>query len=124
MHQEVLQAQQRFWAALKNKDPQLFEQVLADEFVSRSPGEPNETRAAFVTTLTTFPASVRAIGADDLEIDIFGKIAVLTCVQVARLRLPNGAEATNRVMLTNVFRQQGHQWRLVLSHNVELPAGP
>jgi hypothetical protein len=44
--QAVLQAQRHFWAALQRKDAQLFEQILANDFVSRSPGRPNQTRAA------------------------------------------------------------------------------
>jgi ketosteroid isomerase-like protein len=121
MRQAVLRAQNQFWTALENKDADLFEQILADDFVSRSPGQPNQTRAAFITTLTSFPASVLAVEADDLEIHIFGDLAVLTGVQVAQLRLPNGNAATNRLMITNIFRKRPDQWAMVLTHAVELP---
>jgi uncharacterized protein (TIGR02246 family) len=119
--QAVLSAQHQFWTALKNKDAQLFEQILADDFVSRSPGQPNQTRAAFIATLTSFPASVFAVESDNLEIHVFGDLAVLTGVQVAQLQLPNGNAATNRVMVTNIFRKRLDQWSMVLTHAVELP---
>jgi ketosteroid isomerase-like protein len=119
--QAVLQAQRHFWAALQRKDAQLFEQILANDFVSRSPGRPNQTRAALISTLSSFPASVLTVEADDLEIHVFGDVAVLTGVQVARLGLPDGNAATNKVMVTNIFRLRAGQWSMVLSHAVELP---
>jgi hypothetical protein len=38
----VRQAQQRFWMALKDKDKQAFEYLLAEDFVLRSPGQTNQ----------------------------------------------------------------------------------
>jgi ketosteroid isomerase-like protein len=121
VQQAVLEAQRWFWTALKSKDAQLFKQVLADDFISRSPGQPNQTRADFITTLTSFPASVLTVGSDNLEIHVFGDLAVLTGVQLAELQLPNSNIVTNQVMVTNIFRKRHDQWLMVLTHAVELP---
>jgi ketosteroid isomerase-like protein len=122
VQQAVLEVQRQFWTALKRKDAQLFEQVLADDFISRSPGQPNQARAAFITTLTSFPASVLAVDSDNLEIHVFGDLAVLSGVQLAQLQLPNGSTVTNRMMITNIFRKHQESWSMVFTHAVELPS--
>jgi ketosteroid isomerase-like protein len=121
VQQAVLEAQRQFWAALKRKDTQLFEQVLAEDFISRSPAQPNQARAAFIATLISFPAAVLSVDSTDLEIHVFGDLAVLTGVQLAQLQLPIGNLALNRVMVTNIFRKQQERWSMVLTHAVELP---
>jgi ketosteroid isomerase-like protein len=120
--QPVRDAQQRFWDALRNKDAALFERVLAEDFVPRSAGQPHQTRAGFIATLTSFPAVVLSIGSDDLEVHPLGDLAVITGIQVARLRLPNGIEVIDKLAITNLFRHTPNQWQMVLSHAVSLPA--
>jgi ketosteroid isomerase-like protein len=118
--QPVRDAQQLFWDALRAKDTALFEGVLAEDFVPRSAGQPHQTRAEFIATLTSFPALVLSIGSDDLEVHPLGELAVVTGVQVARLRLPNGIEVTDTIAITNLFRPTANQWQMVLSHAVNL----
>ena len=38
VRQAVLHCQRRFWLALERKDADLFAEVLAEDFVCRSPG--------------------------------------------------------------------------------------
>jgi hypothetical protein len=121
IHRAVLEIQRQFWTALIHKDARLFEQVLAADFVSRSPGQPDQDRVAFILTLTSFPASVLTVDSDNLAIHIFGDLAVLSGVQLAQLRLPNGGIATNHVMITNIFCKRQERWSMVLTHAVELP---
>jgi hypothetical protein len=42
--QAVFTCQQQFWQALQFKDAELFSQVLADDFVCRSPDQPEQSR--------------------------------------------------------------------------------
>ena len=55
IQQELFQVQGQFWTALQNKDRKAFENLLADDFIGRSPGQANQDRAAFIDTLTGFP---------------------------------------------------------------------
>ncbi|HZM21967.1 MAG TPA: nuclear transport factor 2 family protein [Anaerolineales bacterium] len=118
--QDVYEAQQQFWAALQSKNRKAFEHLLAEDFIGRSPGEPNQDRAAFIETLTGFPVQVRSVGSDNLEVHVFGTIAVLTGVQVAQLELANGQMKENRIAITNIFQQQNGRWLLKLAHAVAL----
>ena len=117
---DVRQVQQQFWMALQGKDKQAFERLLADDFVSRSPGQPNQGRTAFTDTLTGFPAQVLSVGSDNLEVHVWGEIAVVTSVQTAQLELADGQVRTNKIAITNVFQQQQGHWVMKLAHAVSL----
>jgi ketosteroid isomerase-like protein len=117
---DVLHIQQQFWAALQAKDAALFEQVLAPEFLSRSPGQPDQDQAAFIANLTGFPARVLAVGCEDLAVHFFGDVAVVTGLQTARVELPDGRVVANNIAITNVLRLTDAGWRMVLAHPVEL----
>ena len=117
---EVTKAQGQFWAALQNKDRAAFEHLLADDFISRAPGQPNQNRTAFINTLTGFPAQVRSIGSDNLEIHVWNSFAVVTGVQSAQLEFADGQVKENRIAITNIFQQQEGRWLLKFSHAVSL----
>jgi Domain of unknown function (DUF4440) len=120
----VLEAQQLFWIALKTKDPQIFEDILAENFVLRSPGQPNQSRAEFIRTLTSFPASVTSVTCDNLDVHYYGEVAVVTGVQTAILQFRDSNAMRDVIAITNVFNYFGGEWLMVLSHAVELPAPP
>jgi ketosteroid isomerase-like protein len=116
----VYQAQQDFWAALKSKDKEALERLLAEDFVGWSPGQTNQDRAAFITTLTGFPGKVRSVGSENLEIHIWGNIAVVSGVQSAEVELADGQLKTNRIAITNVFQEQQGHCVMKLAHAISL----
>ena len=120
IQQDVYQVQQQFWSALQSKDRKAFERLLADDFIGRSPGQANQDRTAFIDTLTGFPVQVRSVGSDNLEVHVFGTIAVVTGLQVAQLELADGQVKENRIAITNIFQQQDGRWLLKLAHAVAL----
>jgi ketosteroid isomerase-like protein len=117
---EILQVQEQFWRALQTKNASIFAAIIDQDFVARSPGEADQTREEFITTLITSPLSIGEITGEGIKVHLFGTVAVLTGVQVAHLSLPDGKVKRSRVMLSNVFRHQGQRWRLVLCHAFEL----
>ena len=116
----IRQVQQQFWTALQKKDRQAFEHLLADDFVSRSPGQTNQDRTAFIDTLTSFPAQVRSVGSDNLEVQVWGEIAVVTGVQSAQIELADGQVRANQIAITNVLQWQQGRWIMKLAHAVSL----
>jgi ketosteroid isomerase-like protein len=119
-HSNVYQAQRQFWAALQHKDRGAFERLLTDDFISRSPEQPNQDRTAFIDTLTSFPAQVVSIGSDDLEVHVSDSFAVVTGVQSAQLKFTDGHIRENRIAITNVFQQREGRWLLKFSYAVSL----
>jgi ketosteroid isomerase-like protein len=120
IQQAVLQCQQRFWAALQQKDAELFVQVLAEDFVCHSPGHEDQDRTAFIDTLTSIPFPVVGIRGEDIAICVVGDVAILTGTQVAQMRLPNGAIVPQQLALTNVFQNIAGMWKMILAHPVPL----
>jgi ketosteroid isomerase-like protein len=118
--QRVIECQRLFWQALQSKDEVLLAGVLADDFVCHSPNQAPQARAAFIATIAAMPIAVEDVAAEQLAIRVFGDIAVLTGVQVAQFRLPDGSLAQERLALTNIFRFAGERWRMVLAHPVAL----
>lgn len=119
--QAVLACQQQFWLALERKDAQLFLYMLADDFVCRSPGQVEQHRDAFISTIVQMPLTLVSVSAEAVTVDLFDTVAVLTGIQVARLQLPTGSQVDERLALSNVFRQTAGRWRMVLAHPVTLP---
>lgn len=117
----VLDYQRQFWEALKYKDADQLTLLLAEDFICRSPGEPEQDRNAFIHTIINMPVLIEQITATHIAIDYFGAVAVLTGIQIATLRLPNGSQATEQLALTNLFRRTSGQWQMVLAHPVALP---
>ena len=120
IQQELFRAQEQFWAALQRKDRKALERLLADDFIGRSPGQSNQDRTAFIDTLTGFPVQVRSVGSENLEVHVFGIVAVVTGVQVAQLELADAQVKENKIAITNVFQQQEGAWLMKLAHPISL----
>jgi ketosteroid isomerase-like protein len=117
---EVLATQYRFWQALRTKDQTLFEDVLAPEFIARSPGEADQTRESLIAILIGSSVTVGEITGDEIEVHFFSDLAVLSGVQVAFLYLPSGVRQYSWVTLTNIFRRDDdQQWRMIFSFSHE-----
>lgn len=122
-HDDILELQRQVvWSALQAKDAEAWSRVLADEFVYRTPGEPDQDKVEFIRRITAFPAAVLTITSHDLRADVFADVAVVTGVQCARIELPSGFQIEDFTMLNNVFVRRGGRWQLLLSHAMNLPA--
>ncbi len=120
MNDLIIDVQQLFWDALKTKNAQLFEHILASDFVAISSTQPNQSRAEFIKTLTSFPIEITSMTAENLQAHHFENVGILTGIQIAHLRMPDGSSIINKIAITNVFRYDGDHWLLVLAHPVEI----
>ena len=119
--QAVLDCQQRFWLALQCKDADLFMEVLAEDFVCRSPGQEDQDRVTFIATLTSIPLTILNVNGEGLAIHLVNDVAVLTGIQVAQMRLPSEKIISQQLALTNIFQRKDGLWRMILAHPVPLP---
>jgi len=120
--QAILECQHRFWLALQRKDADLFMEVLAEDFVCRSPGQVDQDRPVFIATLTSIPLTILNVSGEAIAIRLAGDVAVLTGTQVAQMRLPDGEIVSERLALTNIFQRTEGLWQMILAHPVPLPA--
>jgi hypothetical protein len=118
----ILEMQRRFWSALQTQNEAELELVLAENYRCISPDQPDQNRAEFIQTLTSFPFMVEAVTCENLQINVFGDIAILTGVQTAQMSMSDGERFADKIAITNVFNCLANEWQMVLSHAVTLPA--
>jgi ketosteroid isomerase-like protein len=99
-----------------------WEHILADNFVYRSPGEPDLDKQGFIQRIMSFTATILTIDSEDLRVDVYGDTAIVTGVQRAVIELPSRFVIEDFTMLNNVFVRREGRWLMVLSHAMNLSA--
>lgn len=118
----LLELEKQFFAAIREKDSDKLNSVLADDFAYVVPGQPELTRTQFLKHVHALPDAIEWLGADDMHVRILGDIAVVTGVRNMKTRLENGNLISADTGFADVFRKNGDEWELVLVHALELAA--
>ena len=121
--QALLLLEEEIFTAVKNRDTDTLEGVLTDDFVYRSPGK-QVARDDFLKLCAAFPCEIISIQGEELGVNVYGDIAVVTGLQIAKTAGGEGEEETSAVAFTDVFVKQEGKWMLSLAHAVDLPAAP
>jgi ketosteroid isomerase-like protein len=111
-------------AAIKNKDAAALDPLLADEFIYRTHFGAEIDKPAFLASIACFPLEIVSVRGDELNVNVFGETAILTGLQSAQARGPEGELEESVVAFTDVFRNRAGRWLLVLAYGVELPSEP
>ena len=119
----LLQIERDIMAAIKNKDAAALEPTLADEFVYRTHFGAEADKAEFLKSIASFPMKILSLRGEELRVDVYGDTAVLTGVQIAEARPPEGETEESAVAFTDVFVRRDGRWLMVLAYGVELPSG-
>jgi len=109
-------------SAIKGKDTAALETMLADEFVYRTHFGVEADKVAFLESITSFPVEIISLRGEELKVNVYGETAVLTGVQVAEARPPEGEAEESAVAFTDVFVRRDGRWLMVLAYGVELPS--
>ena len=119
--QALLLLEEEIFTAVKNRDTDALERFLTDDFVYRSPGR-RVARDEFLELCAAFPYEIISIQGEDLSVNVYGNIAVVTGLQIAKTAGDEGEEEKSAVAFTDVFVKQKGKWMLSLAHAVDLPA--
>ena len=119
---EILQIERDIMSAIKGKDTAALEPMLADEFVYRTHFGVEADKAAFLESIASFPIEIISLRGEELKVNVYGETAVLTGVQVAEARPPEGEAEESAVAFTDVFVRREGRWLMVLAYGVELPS--
>ncbi len=117
----LLDVERSLFKAIENKDTEALSKIVADDFVFRGPGQAEVGKSDFLKSVKSFPVEILDIWSDDMQVGIFGDVALLTGVQKARTRGKNGKDETSASAFSDLFVKRGGQWLLVVAYNVELP---
>src|SRR5262245_56452776 len=121
--QALLLLEEEIFTAVKNRDTDALEGVLTDDFVYRSPGQ-QVARGDFLKLCAAFPYEIISIQGEELGVNVYGDIAVVTGLKIATTEGGEGEAETSAVAYTGVFVKQKGTWTLSLAHGVDLPAAP
>ena len=109
-------------AAIKNKDVAALEPLLADEFVYRTHFGAESDKREFLKSIDSFPMKILSLRGEELNVNVYGETAVITGVQIAEARPPEGETEESAVAFTDVFLRRNGRWVMVLAYGVELPS--
>jgi ketosteroid isomerase-like protein len=117
--QAILVLEEEILGAVKSRDASVLERLLADDFVYRSPGR-QVARDDFLKICATFPCEIVSIRGEELKVNFYGDVAVVTGLQFAKTKGDDGKGEKSVVAFTDVFVRQNGKWALSLAHAVDL----
>ena len=119
---EILLLEEEIFGAVKSRDASVLERVLTDDFIYRSRGK-EVGRDDFLELCATFPYEITSIRGEELKVNVYDNLAVVTGLQFAETKSDDGKEESV-VAFTDVFMKQNDKWMLSLAHAVDLPKAP
>lgn len=115
----ILEAEERLFAAIMMKDALALEAELTEDFVHSPIGGAVSERKAFLEGVRTMPYRIHGLEGRDQRARVFGDMALLEGIQVARVELEDGKTVEDRTAFVDLFVRSGDSWKL--RHAVELP---
>jgi ketosteroid isomerase-like protein len=119
--QAILDLEQEIMTAIRNKNAAALEPLLADDFIYRTHFGAEADKAEFLKSVASFPVEIFSIHGDELKANVYGETAIITGVQRAEARMPEGGREESAVAFTDVFVRRDDRWLMVLAYGVELP---
>jgi ketosteroid isomerase-like protein len=120
---EILLLEEEIFDAVKSRNANALERVLTDEFIYRTPGQEVD-KGNFLKLCATFPYEIASIRGEELKVNLYDGLAVVTGLQYAKTKGDDGKEEMSVVAFTDVFVKQKDKWMLSLAHAVDLPQAP
>jgi ketosteroid isomerase-like protein len=124
VEQIILNLERETMAAIRDKDTNVLSRILADDFVYRTPATSDIAKPDFLRNIANVPVKIVSILGEELKVNLYGEMAVLTGVQRATVHGDDGKEQLSSVAFTDVFLKRKGQWRLALAYGVELVKAP
>jgi len=118
----ILAIEREIMAAIRNKDAAALEPLLGDEFCYRTHFGAETDKAGFLQSVVSTPFEILSLHGEELKVNVYGDTAVLTGVQIAEARPPEGETEESVVAFTDVFLRRDGRWLMVLAYAVELPS--
>jgi ketosteroid isomerase-like protein len=117
----ILQVERDIMTAIKNKDAAALAPLLADDFVYRTHFGAEANKAEFLQSIASFPVEILSLRGEELKVNVYGETGVITGVQLAEARTPEGESEESAVAFTDIFVKSEERWLMVLAYGVELP---
>jgi ketosteroid isomerase-like protein len=121
IEKEIIQIEKDIFVAIKDKDAKKLDQILADDFIYRNPIEGERSRTEFLAIIGSLPVNIVSVWSEDMKVNVYVDVAVMTGTQKAKIRTENGKEEISATAFVDVFVKRQGKWKLVLAHGTDLP---
>lgn len=120
--QKIIQLENEIFESIKNKDSKKLENILVDDFTYRTHDGKESNKAGFLETIKSLSLKILSVKGENLNVEIFGDVAVLTGVQRAKVEMEDGKFVEGLGAFTDVFIKRDTRWLLKSAFHVELPS--
>jgi ketosteroid isomerase-like protein len=103
--------------AIRRKDRRGVRLTLSRDFTLLGPDGSELDVEGFVSAVTSVPGELLEVSAEHLRARVIGGVGVLTGVQRARVRLPDGTVVEEVQAFTDVCTRSDDGWRMRLAHS-------
>lgn len=117
---EVVGAHTTIRRAVTSKNKSSLIAGLADDFLNIGSSGQTANKTEFINGGMAPENAEVSSRIDDVRVQIYGNVAVLTCRVTIRDALINGVFSHLRWVKTNVFVRERNRWRLVLAQDTEI----
>jgi ketosteroid isomerase-like protein len=124
IEEEILRIENDLFAAIRDKDTKRLDNILAEDFVYRNPMTGEQARADFLAAISTLPMKIISVWSEDMKVNVYSDVAIMTGTQKAKVRNTDGTEVTGSTAFTDIFVRRNGKWVLTLAHGVDLPSVP
>ena len=114
----IMQVQLSWPRAMQTKDAALFDRILSRNFTFREADDRLYERDAYIRNRVERPETVASARYENVVLQIFGEIAVLSCRNVVAGSDADGKPETWHLSWAGVFTLEDAQWKIRASHLV------
>jgi hypothetical protein len=117
----VIQLERELLTAIKEKNLQVFNQLLAHDFVYRSPYTKDLAKSDFLDSIQASTVEINKIWFGEMKVSVLDKVVLVNGVQKAQLVAVDGNISIHQTAFSDVFVHRHGRWLLISSYGVELP---
>jgi ketosteroid isomerase-like protein len=115
----ILGLEAQIMAAIREQDREALAPLVAEDFVFRDAAGPALSKAEFLDVAMSVPIRIISVEGEELRVDAYGDVAVLTGVQRSTVEMAEGEEVSGAQVFTDLFARREGRWLLVFAHTVD-----
>ena len=117
---EIIALENRRIEAMTKQDAQALDEILADDLSYTHTTARVETKAEFISSVTSGRTRYRSMEQDDVKVRQYGDTAVVTGHAKVHVDA-NGREIKFQIRFTDVYAKRDDVWRMVAWQSTKLP---
>jgi len=104
------------FAAVQKKDMPALERMVAEEFLLRQQGQPDQDRKAFLAGVQSIPGTLEVMG-EGLDARVLGDLGIITGIQRSKAKFDNGRMVEDVQVFTDIVVFRDGRWQLAMTHS-------